>query len=69
MKAAELRAKKPAELLTLLGEWRRQHLQLRMQRGLGQVAAPSDFSKARRDIARVQTLLREQELARRGQGS
>jgi len=69
MKAAELRAKKPAELLKLLGELRRQHLQLRMQRGLGQVAAPSDFSKARRDIARVQTLLREQELARRGQGS
>ena len=59
MKAAEMRGKSPAELNTLLGEALRGLFNLRMQKGSGQKANPSEFKRARREIARIKTVLHE----------
>ncbi len=59
MKAAELREKKPAELLDMLTDLRREQFNLRMQQGTGQLARSSQVRSVRRDIARVQTILNE----------
>ncbi|MBI1732373.1 MAG: 50S ribosomal protein L29 [Gammaproteobacteria bacterium] len=59
-KAVELRQKKSAELLQLLTDLRREQFNLRMQRGTGQLARPSQVRLVRRDIARIQTILNEQ---------
>jgi large subunit ribosomal protein L29 len=60
-KAAELRKKKPEELRQLLTDLRREQFNLRVQRGAGQLARPSQFRNVRRDIARIQTVLNEQQ--------
>lgn len=57
MKASELRQKSPADLQSLLLEKRREQFNLRMQRGAGQQIKPSQIRAARRDIARIKTLL------------
>lgn len=59
IKAAELRAKQPADLLDLLTDLRREQFNLRMQQGTGQLARSSQVRNVRRDIARVQTILNE----------
>lgn len=65
MRAQELRQKTPAELNTLLLDLRREQFSLRMQQGTGQtVARPSQVRQVRRDIARIKTIMQEQQ----GQG-
>lgn len=59
IKAAELRAKQPAELHDMLTGLRREQFNLRMQKGTGQLARSSQVRSVRRDIARVQTILNE----------
>jgi len=59
MKAAELREKNEQELREQLLELRREHLNLRMQMGLGQLARPHEIRRVRRDVARVETVLAE----------
>lgn len=59
MKAKELRTKKPQELIKEMNELQREIFNLRMQRGMGQAARPDAFRKARRNIARIKTLLNE----------
>ena len=59
MKAAELRNKNEQELRAELVELRREQFNLRMQRGTGQLGNPARFKEVRRDIARVNTVLRE----------
>lgn len=59
MKANDLRAKNDEELSTLLLELRRKQFNMRMQAGFGQPARPSDIREARRDIARIKTILQE----------
>ncbi len=56
MNAAELRKKKSEELDTLLQELLREQFNLRMQKGSGQLARPSEMKRVRRDIARVKTI-------------
>ncbi|MBM4227785.1 MAG: 50S ribosomal protein L29 [Gammaproteobacteria bacterium] len=57
MKASEMRAKSPADLKALLLEKRKEQFNLRMQRGAGQVVRPSEVRAARKDIARIKTIL------------
>jgi large subunit ribosomal protein L29 len=50
----------PAELADELMKLRKEQFSLRMQRATGQTPKPDQFGVARRNIARVKTLLREQ---------
>ena len=57
MKAKDLRAKAPKDLSEELLKLRREQFNLRMARATGQAAKPDQFSKVRRNIARVKTVL------------
>lgn len=57
--ANELREKNVDELQAELIELRRSEFNLRMARGSGQDARPHLFKQARRDIARIKTVLNE----------
>jgi large subunit ribosomal protein L29 len=61
MEAKELRAKNEAELRDELSGLLREQFNLRMQRGIGQLATPHDLRRVRRDIARVRTVLTEKQ--------
>jgi large subunit ribosomal protein L29 len=61
MKANELRKKSSTELQTELLALLKEQFNLRMQRGVGQTPSPHLFGKVRKAIARVKTILREQE--------
>jgi len=63
MKASELRDKTAAELQEEILNLRREQFNLRMQRASGQMARPDQFSKVRKDIARVKTVLKQMEAA------
>jgi large subunit ribosomal protein L29 len=65
MEANELRDKAPADLRKLLLEKRREQFNLRMQRGSGQQARPSQMRAVQRDIARIKTVMNEQRRASR----
>jgi large subunit ribosomal protein L29 len=59
MKTSDLRGKTPAELEALILEKRRDQFNGRMQRGSGQDQKPNLVREARRDIARIKTILTE----------
>lgn len=59
MKAGELRQKDIAQLNEELTGLLREQFNLRMQKGSGQLARPSQFKEVRRNIARVKTVLNE----------
>jgi large subunit ribosomal protein L29 len=59
MKAKDLRAKQPAELEEELKQISKAHFGLRMQLATQQISDFSQLQKARRDIARVKTILSE----------
>jgi len=59
MKASELRTKSNEELQNLLNELAKEQFNLRMQKGLGQLAKSSQVKKIRKDIARINTLITE----------
>lgn len=61
--AKELRAKSGADLQKELLELRREQFNLRMARATGQAAKPDQFSKVRRNIARLKTVAAEQRRA------
>ena len=61
MNAQELRAKSESELREELSGLLREQFNLRMQRGIGQLATPHELRRVRRDIARVQTVLNEKQ--------
>jgi large subunit ribosomal protein L29 len=63
MKAKELRAKAPAELTEELIKLRREQFNLRMGRATGQMPKPDQWSKVRRSIARLKTVLGEKTAA------
>jgi large subunit ribosomal protein L29 len=68
MKAKELRSKTPAELREELLKLRREQFNLRMSAAAGQPARPDQYSKVRKNVARVKTALNELERAK-GAGS
>ncbi|MGB5621639.1 MAG: 50S ribosomal protein L29 [Gammaproteobacteria bacterium] len=63
MNASELRKKTKAELQEELLNLRREQFNLRMQRATGQMARPDQFSKVRKNIARVKTVMKQVEAA------
>jgi large subunit ribosomal protein L29 len=59
MKAKDLKGKAPTALNEELLKLRREQFNLRMARATGQAAKPDQFSKVRKNIARVKTALAE----------
>ncbi|MFZ0788329.1 MAG: 50S ribosomal protein L29 [Chromatiaceae bacterium] len=59
MKAKELRSSHVDGLQKQLEDLLREQFNLRMQRGVGQLARPSRMKAVRRDIARVKTVMAE----------
>ena len=59
MNAHDLRAKQESELREQLSGLLREQFNLRMQRGIGQLATPHELRRVRRDIARLRTVLNE----------
>ena len=59
MTAQDLRKKEEGELREELSELLKEQFNLRMQRGIGQLATPHDLRRVRRDIARLRTVLNE----------
>ena len=56
MKAIELRKKSATELQSELISLRKEQFALRLQRSTGQAIKPDQFTKVRRNIARVKTV-------------
>jgi large subunit ribosomal protein L29 len=63
MYVSELRSKQDDELIDLFEDLKESLYKLRINRGTGELVDTTQFRKARRDIARVLTVLRERELA------
>ena len=59
MSAKELRGKEPKDLQAELIKLRREQFSLRMQAASGQTVKSSDFGKAKRNIARVKTVMNQ----------
>ena len=59
MKAAEVRDKSHEELYQELLKLRKEQFSLRMQKASGQLGQPHLLKEARRDIARIKTILKE----------
>ena len=59
MKASELREKDLAALNQELLAKRKEQFNLRMQAATGQLARPDLVRKARRDVARIKTIINE----------
>ncbi|HSY08023.1 MAG TPA: 50S ribosomal protein L29 [Steroidobacteraceae bacterium] len=59
MDAQELRSKKAPELIDELVKLRKEQFSLRLQRATGQAPKPDQFTKVRRNIARLKTIMRE----------
>ena len=69
MKATKLREQTEAELREELVTLRKEQFNLRMQEATGQLARPDQFSKVRRNVARVKTILNEKRAAAAGDKS
>jgi large subunit ribosomal protein L29 len=59
MTSKEIRELSPAEITTKLRETREQLLQLRLRKNAGQVEKPHLLRAYRKDIARLETILRQ----------
>jgi large subunit ribosomal protein L29 len=68
MKVSALRDKSAVELQQELLSLRREQFALRLQRATGQMPKPDQFSKVRRNIARVLTVQRQVRVAGVGAG-
>lgn len=69
MNAKDLRQKTPAELREELLGLRREQFNLRMAQATGQSAKPDQFTKVRRNIARLKTVLGEVDRADKAKGA
>ena len=67
MDVKQLRSKKPEELSEELLKLRKEQFALRLQRATGQAVKPDQFSKVRRNIARLKTVARETQLRAAGE--
>jgi large subunit ribosomal protein L29 len=65
MTAEELREKSEAELAVLEKEWREQLFRLRFQLAAGQTESVKKIRELRKDIARLLTVRREKEPAKK----
>ena len=65
MKANEIRKMSAAELDTKLADLKKDLFQLRLQHATNQLENPGKIAEVKKDIARVKTMIREQQLAGR----
>jgi large subunit ribosomal protein L29 len=65
MKATDIRKMSAAELDTKLSDLKKDLFQLRLQHATNQLDNPIKIAEVKRDIARVKTIIREQQLAGR----
>lgn len=65
MKAIDIRKMSAAELEIKLGDLKKDLFQLRLQHATNQLENPIKIAEVKRDIARVKTTIREQQLASR----
>jgi len=63
VKASEIRNLKPGEIETKLADAREEMMKLRFQQVTGQLSDSSRLRSLRREVARMQTILREQATA------
>jgi large subunit ribosomal protein L29 len=63
-KPAELREQTDEQLELLLSETQRNLFRLRLQSETERLEAPSEIIKAKREIARIKTVLRQREIER-----
>jgi large subunit ribosomal protein L29 len=63
MKAGELRSLSPDERRQKLVEMKQELFNLRFQHATGQLENPQRLKHIKRDVARVQTIIREEELS------
>lgn len=68
VKAREIREMTTEELNRKLDELKEELFNLRFQKATGDIDNPMRIRAVKRDIARVQTILRERELAKGGNG-
>jgi large subunit ribosomal protein L29 len=61
--AQELRELNDAELIQRLAEAKEEHFNLRFQAATGQLDNTARLGEVRRDVARLNTLMREREIA------
>ncbi len=59
MKAADIKTKSSSELQDMVVQLKREILDLRFQRVNGQLTNPSRFRMAKREIARIKTVLNQ----------
>ena len=62
MKTAEIREFSPAELTAKLADLKAELFNLRFQHTINQLENPIRLKEVKKDIARVQTIIRENEL-------
>ena len=63
MKAGEVRSLSPEERQQKLVEMKQELFNLRFQHATGQLENPQRLKQIKRDVARVQTIIREEELS------
>ena len=63
MKVSEIRELNPDERQRKLGELKQELFNLRFQHEVGQLENPQKMKQTKRDIARVQTVIKEEALA------
>ncbi len=69
MKLSEIRLKSNEELKALLADTRHEYMNLRFQTVTGQLTDTSRLKQTRRQIATLETILRERELAASREGA
>ena len=63
MKAGDVRSLSPEERQQKLAEMKQELFNLRFQHATGQLENPQRLKQIKRDVARVQTVIREEELS------
>ena len=63
MSTKDIREMSEAEIEKKLRDSRDAHVNLRMRKQTGQVEKPHEFTNLRREIARLETILKEKKLA------
>ena len=66
MKAGEIRELSLEEMVQKRDELQEERFNLRFQHGIGQLENSAKLKKARKDIARVQTILMERRMSQKG---
>jgi large subunit ribosomal protein L29 len=69
VKAKELRDRTTEELALKEGELRQEVFNLKLQKAAGQLANTAGIVKAKKDLARVKTILRSREIAGGAKGT